>query len=253
MRPRFLRPAALLLSVVVLLSTGAAAPRPLPPAPGAASPQVPPQHEYRRAQDRMVREHIAARGVRDRRVLEAMRRVPRHLFVRPDLAHRAYEDNPLPTESGQTISQPYIVALMTELARPQPGHVALEIGTGSGYQAAVLADLVARVYTVELLPHLAASAAERLRKLGYDNVHVRQGDGYQGWAEHAPYDVILVTAAPEEIPAALVDQLKPGGRMVIPTGRAGSQHLRVVEKRDDGSIRVRSVAPVAFVPLVPAR
>ncbi len=215
-------------------------------APAAA--EEPPQ-----ARLRMVRQQIEARGVRDPRVLDAMRRVPRHLFLAPSLAGRAYEDRPLPIEAGQTISQPYIVAFMTERLRPQPQHTALEVGTGSGYQAAVLSLLVARVYTIEIVPELARSAAARLRKLGYENVEVREGDGYAGWPDQAPFDLIIVTAAPEEIPRALVYQLKPGGRMVIPTGARDSQELRVVDKDKQGRVTVRAVLPVAFVPLVRAK
>ncbi len=211
----------------------------------------PPRDETpEQARERMVREQIEERGVRDPRVLDAMRRAPRHRFVKPELAARAYEDTPLPTAAGQTISQPYIVAFMTEQLRPRKEHVALEVGTGSGYQAAVLSLLVSKVYTIELIPELARTAAERLKRLGYQNVEVRQGDGYAGWPEHAPYDLIIVTAAPEAIPADLVEQLKPGGRMVIPTGPRDSQELRVVEKDEQGRIKVRSVLPVAFVPLV---
>ncbi len=202
------------------------------------------------ARARMVREQIAGRDVRDPRVLDAMRRVPRHLFVSPELAARAYEDHPLPIGSGQTISQPYIVAFMTEQLRPQPEHTALEVGTGSGYQAAVLSLLVKQLYTIELLPELAKMASERLKSLRYTNVEVRQGDGFAGWPEHAPFDRIIVTAAPEQIPPALLEQLKPGGRMVIPTGREGRQQLRVVEKNEKGDVKVRTVMPVAFVPMV---
>ncbi len=211
----------------------------------------PPRDETpEQARARMVREQIEGRGVRDSRVLDAMRRVPRHLFVKPSLADRAYEDTPLPTMVGQTISQPYIVAFMTELLRPGKEHVALEVGTGSGYQAAVLSLLVAKVHSIEIVPELARSAAERLKKLGYLNVEVRDGDGYAGWPEAAPFDLILVTAAPEEIPQPLIDQLKPGGRMVIPTGLRDSQELRLVEKDAQGRVKVRSVIPVSFVPLV---
>ena len=202
------------------------------------------------ARARMVREQIEERGVREPRVLEAMRQVPRHLFLKPSLAGRAYADRPLPTAAGQTISQPYIVAFMTEQLQPEKQHVALEVGTGSGYQTAVLSLLVSQVYSIEIVPPLARSAAQRLKELGYDNVEVRQGDGNRGWPEHAPYDLIIVTAAPAEIPPALLDQLKPGGRMVIPTGPSGNQHLRLVEKDRQGRYHVRSVLPVSFVPMV---
>ena len=201
----------------------------------------------------MVRDQVAARGVRDRRVLDAMRSVERHRFVPPDLGRRAYEDTPLPIGHGQTISQPYIVGFMTEQLQPRRGDVVLEIGAGSGYQAAVLSRLVKQVYTIELVPELARTAEERLRMLGYENVVVRQGDGYAGWPEHAPFDRIMVTAAPKEIPPALIEQLKPGGRMVIPTGPKFNQELRVVEKDAQGRVKVRSVLPVSFVPMVPAK
>ena len=216
-----------------------------------SAPACPPRNETpEQARARMVREQVEARGVRHPRVLEAMRQVPRHLFVKPSLARRAYDDTPLPTTAGQTISQPYIVAFMTEQLQPEKEHVALEVGTGSGYQAAVLSLLISKVYTIEIVPELARSAAERLKKLDYDNVEVRQGDGNHGWPEHAPYDLIIVTASPTEIPPALLDQLKPGGRMVIPTGPSGNQQLRLLEKDQQGRYHVRSVLPVSFVPLV---
>ena len=203
------------------------------------------------ARARMVEEQIAARGVRDPAVLAAMREVPRHLFVRPADIIRAYDDRPLPIGHGQTISQPYIVALMTELARPRPGDVSLEVGTGSGYQAAVLSRIVRRVHTIELLEPLATTAKRRLADLGYRNVTVRAGDGYVGWPEAAPFDIILVTAAAPDIPPPLVQQLKTGGRMVIPVGTPGDvQELRVIEKKADGSLDIRSVIPVRFVPLL---
>ena len=209
------------------------------------------QDEYGAARRRMVATQIEGRGVRDPRVLAAMRDVPRHLFVPAAEQPDAYHDYPLPIGFGQTISQPYIVALMTELARPAPTDVALEIGTGSGYQAAVLSALVSRVYTIELLEPLAAEAAERLARLGCANVTVRQGDGYAGWPEAAPFDVILVTAAPDTVPPALVAQLKPGGRLVIPVGPVSDvQDLMVMEKDASGRTASRSVIPVRFVPLI---
>jgi len=202
------------------------------------------------ARARMVETQLRARGIRNERVLQAMRTVPRHEFVPEASRARAYEDTPLAIGAGQTISQPYIVALMTEWIEPEPGDRVLEVGTGSGYQAAVLAGLVREVYTIELLPELARAAAGRLARLGYDNVHVREGDGYLGWPERAPFDAIVVTAGATEIPAPLVEQLKPGGRMVIPVGRApGVQTLKVVDRTADGTVSVRDVAPVRFVPL----
>jgi protein-L-isoaspartate(D-aspartate) O-methyltransferase len=200
---------------------------------------------------RMVDEQIAARGVRDARVLAAMRVVPRHLFVPPIARGHAYDDRPLPIGHGQTISQPYIVALMTELVRPRTADRALEIGTGSGYQAAVLARLVAHVYSIEIVETLARDAAARLRAGGYANVTVRAGDGYGGWPERAPFDIVIVTAAPERIPPALVEQLAAGGRLVIPVGRRFEvQDLLLVEKDRAGSVRSQSITSVAFVPFV---
>ena len=184
------------------------------------------------------------------RVMDAMGRVPRHLFVPSDLQDMGYLNRPLPIGYGQTISQPYIVALMTDLLEPEEGDVAFELGTGSSYQAAVLAELVAEVYTVEIVPPLADSAAERLAALGYDNVTVRAGDGYFGWPEHAPFDIIVVTAAASHVPPPLIVQLKPGGRMVIPVGSPFlTQHLLLVEKGEDGGVTSRQILPVLFVPL----
>ena len=202
----------------------------------------------------MVAEQIAARGVKDPRVLDAMRAVPRHEFVPAASREDAYLDSPLPIGHGQTISQPYIVALMTELARPSPTDRVLEIGTGSGYQAAVISRLVARVFSVELVDALAQSASAVLRRHGYSNVTVRSGDGYRGWPDEAPFDIILVTAAPEEVPAALVAQLKPGGRLVVPVGPVHDvQDLRLIEKDAGGKVLTRSVIPVRFVPMIKKR
>jgi len=187
----------------------------------------------------------------DAAVLEAMRRVPRHAFVPAAQRDQAYANRPLPIGFGQTISQPYIVALMTSLLRLAPRARALEIGTGSGYQAAVLAELGHQVYTIEIVPALAEQAATRLSELGYDAVHVRRGDGYYGWSEAAPFDGIVVTAAASQIPPPLLEQLKPGGRMVIPIGAAFLiQQLTLIEKLAGGSIRTEALLPVAFVPLV---
>ncbi len=188
----------------------------------------------------------------DHRVLQALRTVPRHEFVPPGMRDQAYENRPLPIGHHQTISQPYIVAIMTDLLHPRPGDRVLEIGTGCGYQAAVLSGLVAKVYSIETVADLSAEAGERLRRLGYTNVELRQGDGYLGWPEEAPFDAIIVTAAAPDLPEALVKQLKPGGRMVIPLGhRAGDQALNLVRKGEDGTIDRRVVLPVAFVPMVP--
>ena len=197
---------------------------------------------------RMVETQIVARGVRDPRVLEAMRDVPRHLFVDASQRTAAYEDHPLPIAGHQTISQPYIVALMTELLDLQPGETVLEIGTGSGYQSAVLARLARQVYSIEIVPELAREAGERLQRLGYANVTVREGDGYRGWPEHAPFDGIIVTAAPERIPEPLLDQLAPNGRMVIPVG-GFFQELKVFRKDANGKVTEKDVLPVRFVPM----
>jgi protein-L-isoaspartate(D-aspartate) O-methyltransferase len=198
----------------------------------------------------MVDRQVAGRGVSDTRVLSAMRKVPRHEFVPESEKRHAYRDTPLPIGENQTISQPYIVALMTELARPDASHRVLEIGTGSGYQAAVLAEIVNHVYTIELEPSLAQRAATVLDALGYQNVTVRTGDGYAGWEEHAPYDIVIVTAAPDHSPQPLIDQLKPGGVMVVPVGPiSAAQELRVLEKDSSGKVTSKVVAPVRFVPL----
>ena len=196
----------------------------------------------------MVRTQIEARGVKDPRVLEAMRRIPRHLFVPDDQKASAYADHPLPIGSGQTISQPYIVAFMTEQLGLKGGERVLEIGTGSGYQAAVLAALAKKVYSIEIRKELADAARERLGRLGVTNAEVLAGDGYRGWPEQAPFDAIIVTAAPERIPPPLLEQLAPGGRMVIPVG-GFYQELKVID-RMPGGFRERSVLPVRFVPFV---
>jgi len=183
-------------------------------------------------------------------VLATLGRVERHRFVPPAQARHAYENRPLPIGHGQTISQPYIVALMTDLVEPAAGDVVLEVGTGSGYQAAVLAELVNHVYTIEIVEALATSAGERLGRLGYDNVTTRLGDGYYGWEEHAPFDAIIVTAAASHVPPPLIEQLKPGGRMVIPVGaQFMTQLLLLLEKDADGKIVTRQIGAVRFVPL----
>jgi len=216
---------------------------------------APSEDPYKARRENMVRDDItSSRGsrtpVRNKTVLEAMLTVPRHRFVPEDLLNRAYDDNPVPIGYGQTISQPYIVAYMTEMLKPEKPFVALEIGTGSGYQAAILAQLVKQVYTIEIVPELGESARQRLEQLGYKNVEVRVGDGYYGWPEHGPYDAIIVTAAASHIPPPLIEQLKPGGRMAIPVGPPlHVQELMLVEKRPDGAIIKRSVMPVRFVPL----
>jgi len=199
----------------------------------------------------MVQQQIEPRDVRNPAVLQAMRSVPRHLFMPEGVRDMAYEDHPVPIGYGQTISQPYIVAVMTELLEPGKDHRVLEIGTGSGYQAAVLAGLVKHVYSIEIVPELARSASATLAHLGYRNVTVRHGDGYKGWPEEAPFDRIIVTAAPPEIPQALLDQLRPGGKLVAPVGSTvWGQDLVVVDKTAQGKLRRRSVFPVMFVPMV---
>jgi protein-L-isoaspartate(D-aspartate) O-methyltransferase len=203
--------------------------------------------DYAGARERMVRQQLEVRGIGDARVLAAMRKVPRHEFVPAALRIGAYEDGPLPIGHGQTISQPYIVALMSELARLRPDARVLEVGTGSGYQAAVLAELARDVYSIEIVEPLATEAAATLRRLGYERVHVRHGDGYRGWPDVAPFDAILVTAAPEQLPSPLLDQLKEGGRLVIPVG-GESQELQV-HRRTAAGVVVERVAPVRFVPM----
>ncbi len=203
---------------------------------------------------RMVQQQIEPRDVRHPAVLQAMRSVPRHLFMPEGVRNMAYEDHPVPIGYGQTISQPYIVAVMTELLEPARDHKVLEIGAGSGYQAAVLSGLVKHVYSIEIVPELARSATATLAKLGYRNVTVRHGDGYKGWPEEAPFDRIIVTAAPPELPQALLDQLKPGGKLVAPVGSTvWGQDLIVVDKTTQGKLRRRSVFPVMFVPMVKAK
>lgn len=199
--------------------------------------------------EHMVRDQIESRGIRNTEVLRVMRLTPRHEFVPETVRGMAYEDCALPIGYSATISQPYIVALMSELLAAEKWHRVLEIGTGSGYQAAVLAQLTARVYTIEIVPELAESARRTLQRLSHSNVTVRHGDGYRGWPEAAPFDRIIVTAAPPEVPTALLDQLAPGGRLVAPVGSGWGQDLILLEKNADGSLHRTSVAPVIFVPM----
>jgi protein-L-isoaspartate(D-aspartate) O-methyltransferase len=209
--------------------------------------------ELSAARRQMVDRQIAARDVKDRRVLDAMRKVERHRFVPAALVARAYDDTPLPIGYDQTISQPYVVAYMSEALGVERQHKVLEIGTGSGYQAAVLGELARTVYTIEIVKDLAQQAGATLKSLGYANVHVRAGDGYAGWPEQAPFDRIMVTAAPEEIPKPLLDQLAPGGRLVIPVGAQGeTQWLTIVDKTAKG-IEQRRTLPVRFVPFTRTR
>ena len=230
-----------LLRSTVLLAIASCAARPLQ----ELSPS-----NFDRLRRSMVELQLQGRDISDPRVLEVMGKVPRHLFVPPGLQQFAYDDQPQPIGEGQTISQPYIVALMTQLAQPKPDQRILEIGTGSGYQAAVLSLLCREVYTIEIVQSLAQQAKRRLQELGYANIHARTGNGYLGWPDAAPFDGILVTAGATEVPPALVEQLKPGGRMIIPVGSTLSiQMLKVIEKGTDGRLRVRDQIPVRFVPL----
>ncbi len=215
---------------------------------GAEMAQPKPEDDFARKRGEMVRSQIEARGVKDPLALGAMRKVPRHLFVAEKYWSEAYDDHPLPIGSGQTISQPYIVALMTEQLALKGGDKVLEIGTGSGYQAAALAEIAGEVYTIEIICPLADAAKERLQQMGYINISVKCGDGYRGWPEQAPFDAIIVTAAPDKIPQPLLDQLKPGGRMVIPVGGL-HQELILIRKKTDGTIEQQSVIPVRFVPM----
>jgi len=205
--------------------------------------------DYPRLRREMVESQLRSRDIWDRGVLEAMGKVPRHEFVPQPVKHLAYEDHPLPIGLGQTISQPYIVALMTQLADPREDARALEIGTGSGYQAAVLAELVDQVYTIEIVPDLAHRSAALLKRLGYENIHARAGDGYLGWPEAAPFDVILVTAAAGRIPEPLQEQLAEGGRLVIPVGDPGRVQKLLLLTREEGRIRRQEVLAVRFVPM----
>lgn len=195
----------------------------------------------------MVEDQIISRGIRDSAVINAMLRIPRHEFVPREFRESAYNDSPIPIGRGQTISQPYIVALMSEILRPAPGRKLLEVGTGSGYQTAILAETGAEVYTIEIIPEIAERTRRLLEKLGYTGIHFRIGDGNAGWEENAPYDGIIVTAAPGDVPQALVSQLKEGGRMVIPVG-GESQELLLIEKSEKG-VAYRKVTSVRFVPM----
>lgn len=214
-----------------------------PGGPAAGTPDFASQRQH------MVDLQLQARDIDDPKVLEVMANVPRHEFVPDDLRARAYADSPLPIGHGQTISQPYIVAFMSQKLAPRPQDRVLEIGTGSGYQAAVLAGLVKHVYTIEIVEPLARRAAETLGRLGYDNVTVKAGDGYRGWKEHAPFDAVIVTCAPDHIPQPLIEQLAEGGRMIIPVGeRFGVQELHLLRKTE-GKVKREAVLPVRFVPM----
>ncbi len=206
--------------------------------------------DFEALRHKMVEQQIVARGIKDKGVIEAMKRVPRHLFVPEKYRRFAYHDGPLPIGEGQTISQPYIVAFMTEALSLQPHHKVLEIGTGSGYQAAVLAEIVDQVYTIEIIPSLARRAEALLRGMGYENIFVLTGDGYKGWPQHAPFDAIIVTCAPEEIPKPLIEQLREGGRMVIPVGPQDTVQKLILATKQNGKLRLQTLLPVRFVPMV---
>ncbi len=209
------------------------------------------EDSFTRQRKRMVEEQLVSRGTQNKKVLEVMGTVPRHLFIPEERRILSYSDQPVPIGYGQTISQPYIVAFMTELIEPDKDDVVLEVGAGSGYQAAVLSMLVKKVYTIEVLEGLGKEARERLEMLGYTNINVKIGDGYKGWPEHAPFDAIIVTAAAEYIPQPLIDQLKPGGRMVIPVGGVYAiQDLMLITKDASSKIIKKSIVPVRFVPLI---
>ena len=199
--------------------------------------------------ERMVQQQLRTRGIKDERVLAAMAKVPREEFVPQDSRAASYDDGPLPIGYDQTISQPYIVAFMTEQLRPKPSDRVLEVGTGSGYQAAILAELVADVYTIEIVEPLAKNAEATLPRLGYKNIHMKVGDGYKGWPEEAPFDAIIVTCAPDKVPQPLIDQLKDGGRMVIPVGERFAQQLYLLEKKN-GQLKESVTLPVRFVPMM---
>ncbi len=209
---------------------------------------VPQNDKYESLRHKMVESQIRNRGINNTAVLNAMKTVPRHLFIPENYQDEAYNDYPLPIGYGQTISQPYIVAYMTEAVRPTDSKKVLEIGTGSGYQAAILAEIVDKVYTIEIVPELAKEAAERLKGMGYDNIICKFGDGYKGWPEFAPFDIIVVTAAPEKIPQPLVDQLTEGGRLIIPVGSPGAVQELVLLTKKNGKITTRRLSFVRFVP-----
>ncbi|MCH6568613.1 MAG: protein-L-isoaspartate(D-aspartate) O-methyltransferase [Acidobacteria bacterium] len=207
------------------------------------------QEDLAQQREQMVETQLESRDIQSERVLEAMKKVPRHLFMPESVRQYAYIDSPVPIDQGQTISQPYIVGLMTQTVDPKPGDRALEVGTGSGYQAAVLGELVQEVYTIEIIPDLAERAGKTLSDLGYDNVEVRQGDGYQGWPEKAPFDIILITAAPEKIPQPLIDQLAEGGRLVVPVGPQGEIQTLTLVTREKGEVKRTYITDVRFVPM----
>ncbi|PYK19705.1 MAG: protein-L-isoaspartate(D-aspartate) O-methyltransferase [Verrucomicrobia bacterium] len=216
-------------------------------ASGCGQKATPPS-DFTAQRQRMVQQQLVTRGINDARVLAAMAKVPREEFVAPESRTASYEDGPLPIGYGQTISQPYIVAFMTEQLHPKLSDRVLEVGTGSGYQAAILAELVSEIYSIEIVQPLAKNAEATLQRLGYKNVHLKIGDGYQGWPEEGPFDAVIVTCAPDKVPQPLVDQLKDGGRMVIPVGDRFAQQLYLLEKKN-GQLKQSATLPVRFVPM----
>jgi protein-L-isoaspartate(D-aspartate) O-methyltransferase len=238
----------LLYSLLVIVITGC---RPglqerNQPASTIVSPDL---DKFQEDRNQMVDDQIEARGISDQAVLMAMRNVPRHLFVPDDLRHQAYSDSPLPIGFGQTISQPYIVALMTQEIRVIPGQRILEVGTGSGYQAAILEEMGAEVYTIEIIPELAQRAKDLLAHLGYTNIHTSTADGYFGWEDHAPFDAIIVTAAPDHMPQPLANQLSEGARLIVPIGPVGFTQTLWVFEKTSGELSARNLGGVRFVPL----
>lgn len=242
--------AVLVSCALVWAASGCRAPEATPPPQQSWEGPSAAELGYDSLRDTMVEIQLRSRGIQDERVLEVMGLVPREEFVPEEQRPHAYEDRPLPIGEDQTISQPYIVALMTELLDIERGDKVLEIGTGSGYQAAILAELTPHVYTIEILPTLAERAAQTLKRLGYDSVEVKTGDGYLGWPEHAPFDGIIVTCAPEDVPQPLQDQLAEGGRMVIPVGSQATYQRLYVLTKEQGELKQREVIPVRFVPMV---
>jgi protein-L-isoaspartate(D-aspartate) O-methyltransferase len=239
----------LLPLLLLVMLVPACARLPESPTPEPREPQATEPAEFTEARERMVQNQIENRGLTDPVVLSAMRAVHRHEFVPDEYLDQAYADHPLPIGHGQTISQPYIVALMTESLQLEPGQKVLEIGTGSGYQAAVLAEMDVEVYTVEIIPELAETAATRLEDLGYANVTVLQTDGYFGWEEHAPFDAIIVTAAPDHLPQPLANQLAEGGRLIVPIGPIGAVQTLWLFEKEDGELQATNLGGVRFVPL----
>jgi protein-L-isoaspartate(D-aspartate) O-methyltransferase len=212
---------------------------------GSVSPQ---NDKYSSLREKMVKVQIIDRGITDKATLYAMRKVPRHLFVPTDVIEESYDDSPLPIGYGQTISQPYIVAYMTQVSKPTPKKKVLEIGTGSGYQAAIFAEITDSVFTIEIIPELAEKAAERFKRLGYKNIKAKFGDGYKGWPEHAPFDIIIVTAAAEDIPQPLIDQLAENGRLIIPIGGPYALQELILAEKKHGKISTKRLTSVRFVP-----